>query len=183
MRLSAETRQFISLLNASPLSQRLVDNLRKNRVGIDHMLTDATIAESRNLIFLVDGEHVVMTVCSRHLQQSRLSRHLRPRRHHPGNWIHDHGIGRVVRTLAADGAETLDGEAHQQVAGYSVAVADVTGAGDTFGGALTWCIARNHAFTDALEFAVAAASRSVTIHGSRGGKASLGFSRTTIACD
>lgn len=242
--------QFISLLNDSPLSRRLVEDLRQNGVGVDHMLTDATIAESRNLIFLIDGEHVVLTVEMGEqpmwlepatlaalrqpgflyttlyrvrrlhsqtqegvLKQAELIADLRENGRRAifdldvggctpedmpylkgaavvifnqvgfraafghdditliGDWIRDHGIGRVVRTLAADGAEAFDGEARQQVAGYPVAVADVTGAGDTFGGALTWCLARNHAFTEALDFAVAAASRSVTIHGPRGGKA------------
>jgi sugar/nucleoside kinase (ribokinase family) len=242
--------QFISLLNDSPLSKRLVDDLRQNRVSVDHMLTDATIAESRNLIFLIDGEHVVLTVEMGEqpmwLAPATLAALRQPgflyttlyrvRRLHThtqngilkqanlladllqhgrraifdldvggctpddmsylsgaavvifnqvgfratfghddmariGDWIGDHGIGQVVRTLAADGAEAFDGKTHRKVAGYPVEVADVTGAGDTFGGALTWCLARNHAFTDALDFAVAAASRSVTIHGPRGGKA------------
>ncbi len=44
------------------------------------------------------------------------------------------------------------------------------GAGDTFGGALTWCLTQGHAFAEALDFSIAAASRSVTIHGPRGGK-------------
>ena len=47
--LGGETH-FISLLNDSPLSQRLADDLRQNGVGVDHMLVDPAIAESRNLI-------------------------------------------------------------------------------------------------------------------------------------
>ncbi|AZO57428.1 carbohydrate kinase family protein [Mesorhizobium sp. M8A.F.Ca.ET.057.01.1.1] len=54
--------EFISLLNDSPLSRRLVADLRANDVGVAHMLTDPAIPESRNLIFLVDGEHIVLTV-------------------------------------------------------------------------------------------------------------------------
>lgn len=54
--------QFISLLNDSPLSKRLIADLVENGVGVSHMLTDPAIPESRNLIFLVDGEHIVLTV-------------------------------------------------------------------------------------------------------------------------
>lgn len=248
--LGGET-QFISLLNDSPLSQRLIDDLRQNGVGIDHMLTDPTLAESRNLIFLIDGEHVVLTVEMGEppmwltpatlaalrqpgflyttlyrvrrlhsqteqdvLKQAGLIADLR--RHgrraifdldvggcrpedmpyltgaavvifnqvgfratfghddmgRIGEWIRDHDIGWVVRTMAADGAEAFDGETRLQAAGHPVTVVDVTGAGDTFGGALTWCLAQDRSLMEALDFSIAAASRSVTIHGPRGGKAS-----------
>lgn len=243
--------QFISLLNDSPLSHRLIDDLRQNGVGADHMLIDPTIAESRNLIFLVDGEHVVLTVEMGEqpmwltpetlavlrqpgflyttlyrvrrlhtqakqgvLKQADLIADLR---HHGrraifdldvggctpedmayltgaavvifnqvgfqaafghddlsriGGWILDHDIGWVVRTLAADGAEAYDGETLLRATGYPVDVVDVTGAGDTFGGTLTWCLTQGQTFAEALDFSIAAASRSVTIHGPRGGKAS-----------
>lgn len=49
---------------------------------------------------------------------------------------------------------------------------DVTGAGDTFGAALVWCLGQGRGFGPALTFAVAAASRAVTRHGPRGGRAS-----------
>ncbi|RVL72152.1 carbohydrate kinase family protein [Sinorhizobium meliloti] len=247
--LGGET-QFISLLNDSPLSQRLVDDLRQNGVGVDHMLFDPALAESRNLIFLIDGEHVVLTVEMGEqpmwltpatlaalrqpgflyttlyrvrrlhsqteegvLKQADLLSDLR--RHgrraifdldvggctpedmpyltgaavvifnqvgfhaafghddmaRIGGWIRDHEIGWVVRTIAADGAEAFDGETRLRAAGYPVNVVDVTGAGDTFGGALTWCLTQRRSFADALDFSIAAASRSVTIHGPRGGKA------------
>ena len=54
---------------------------------------------------------------------------------------------------------------------YPVDVVDVTGAGDTFGGALTWCLSQGQTIEEALDFSVAAASRSVTIHGPRAGRA------------
>ncbi|MEO5321911.1 carbohydrate kinase family protein [Mesorhizobium sp. CC13] len=247
--LGGET-QFISLLNDSPLSRRLIDDLRQNGVGADHMLIDPTIAESRNLIFLIDGEHVVLTVEMGEqpmwlaastlaalrqpgflytslyrvrrlhaqteqglLKQADLVADLRHNRRRAifdldvggctpedmdylagaavvifnqvgfratfghddisriGDWIGDHQIGWVVRTLAAEGAEASDGQARLQAAGYPVSVVDVTGAGDTFGGALTWCLTQGQSFADALDFSIAAASRSVTIHGPRGGKA------------
>ena len=242
--------QFISLLNESPLSKRLIDDLTENGVGTDHMLSDPTLSESRNFIFLVDGEHVVLTVDMGEppmwLSPAALAALRRPgflyttlyraRRLHaktPDNilkqadlladlrshgrrpifdldvggctaedmpylagaavvifnqvgfraafghddlsrivgWMRDHRIGWVVRTLAADGAEAHNGETHLQAAGYPVDVVDVTGAGDTFGGALTWCLTQGQPFAEALDFSIAAASRSVTIHGPRGGRA------------
>ena len=247
--LGGET-QFISLLNDSPLSRRLIDDIRQNGVGADHMLIDPAIAESRNLIFLTDGEHVVLTVEMGEqpmwLAPATLAALRRPgllyttlyrvRRLHTqteqgllkqadlvadlrqhgrraifdldvggctredmpylsgaavvifnqvgfraafghddisriGDWIRDHQIGWVVRTLAAEGAEASDGHTRLQAAGYPVNVVDVTGAGDTFGGALTWCLTQGQSFAEALDFSIAAASRSVTIHGPRGGKA------------
>ncbi|NRP21451.1 Sulfofructose kinase [Ensifer adhaerens] len=242
--------QFISLLNDSPLSRRLIADLGENGVATDHMLIDRAVAESRNLIFLIDGEHVVLTVEMGEqpmwlspatlvslrqpgflyttlyrvrrlhaeidggvLKQADLVADLR--RHDRraifdldvggctpddlpylkgaavvifnqvgfraafghddlsriAEWIREHEIGWVVRTLAAEGAEAHDGETRLQAAGYPVEVVDVTGAGDTFGGALTWCLAQGQPFAEALDFSIAAASRSVTIHGPRGGKA------------
>ena len=242
--------QFISLLNDSPLSKRMTDDIRQNGVGADHMLIDPAIAESRNLIFLIDGEHVVLTVemgeqpmwlapaTLAALRQPGLlyTTLYRVRRLHTqteqgllkqadlvadlwhhgrrtifdldvggctaedmpylsgaaviifnqvgfraafghddisriGDWIRDHQIGWVVRTLAAEGAEAHNGETQLLASAYPVDVVDVTGAGDTFGGALTWCLTQNQPFADALDFSIAAASRSVTIHGPRGGKA------------
>ena len=242
--------QFISLLNESALSRRLIDDLRENGVGVEHMLSDPAIAESRNFIFLIDGEHVVLTVEMGQqpmwlppqtraalrqpgflyttlyrvrrlhsqtekgvLKQAELLADLR---HHGrraifdldvggctaedmpyltgaevvifnqvgfrtafghdeigliGDWIRALGIGRVVRTMAEDGAEAFDGETVVEAPAYPVDVVDVTGAGDTFGGVLTWCLTQGFDFAEALDFCVAAACRSVTIHGPRGGKA------------
>jgi sugar/nucleoside kinase (ribokinase family) len=242
--------EFISLLNDSPLSQRLIADLRANDVGVAHMLTDPAIPESRNLIFLVDGEHIVLTVemgeqpmwlppatlvalrapgflystlyrvrrlhCrvgGEVLAQAGLLADLREHGRRMifdldvggcteedlpyllgaeavifnqvgfrtafghedlsliGDWMRAAKISWVVRTLASDGAEASNGEAILRTRGYPVAVVDVTGAGDTFGGTLTWCLSHGQTFAEALDFAVAAASRSVTIHGPRGGKA------------
>ena len=254
--------QFVSLLNDSPLSQRLIADLSVNGVGIAHMLTDPTIAESRNLIFLVDGEHVVLTVdmgeqpmwlSPESLEALRepgflyttlyRARRLRCRqgdevlaqaallddlRRHGrrtifdldvggcspqdmpylagaavvifnqvgfrmafghddlsdiGEWMRAAGIEWVVRTLAADGAEASDGSTILHANGYKVDVVDVTGAGDTFGGTLTWCLTQGQSFAEALDFAVKAACRSVTVHGPRGGKASADEIRTWAAGD
>src|SRR5690606_27812781 len=54
--------EFISLLNDSALSDRLIADLAANGVATTHMLRQPGIPESRNLIFLVNGEHVVLTV-------------------------------------------------------------------------------------------------------------------------
>lgn len=249
--LGGET-QFISLLNDSPLSQRLIADLRENGVGVDHMLTDPSIAESRNLIFLVEGEHIVLTVDmgeqpmwltsesldalrqpgflyttlyrarrlhaktgDRILKQAALLADLRQHDRRAifdldvggcapedmayltgaavvifnqvgfraafghddiariGGWMRGHQIGWVVRTLAADGAEARNDETVLRTAGFPVDVIDVTGAGDTFGGALTWCLEKGQRFDEALDFAVVSASRAVTIHGPRGGRASV----------
>jgi len=247
--LGGET-EFISLLNDSALSRRLIADLSANGVGVTHMLSDPAIAESRNLIFLVGGEHIVLTVemgqqpmwlRSEALAALRSPGFLyltlyRARRLRSGNgdevlaqaalladlrvhgrraifdldvggcaqedlpyltgaevvifnqvgfrasfghddisrigdWMRAAKIAWVVRTMAADGAEASNGENIVRATGYPVEVVDVTGAGDTFGGTLTWCLWQGQSFGDALAFAVAAASRSVTIHGPRSGKA------------
>ncbi|MGN7737951.1 carbohydrate kinase family protein [Ensifer sp. 22564] len=247
--LGGET-QFLSLLNDSPLSQRLITDLKANGVGVDYMLIDPAIPESRNFIFLVDGEHVVLTVemgeqpmwlDAAALDALRQPGFLyttlyRARRLHArtdqgvvkqadlladlrqhgrrvifdldvggctpqdmpyltgaavvifnqvgfraafghdeitiiGDWMQAHDIDWVVRTLAADGAEARNGDTILRVPGFPVDVVDVTGAGDTFGGTLTWCLSQGQAIEEALDFSVAAASRSVTIHGPRAGKA------------
>lgn len=244
--------EFISLLNDSALSVRLLDDLRSNEVGVDHVLIDPAAPDSRNLIFLVGGEHVVLTVdmgsepmwlpdatmtalrqpgyCYTTLYRARRLRHrsgdtLLDSEHLVADlrnngrkmvfdldvagfgeadlplltgadlvifnevgfaksfghddisriapWIEANGIGRVVRTAAANGAAATDGQEIISVPGYAVPVMDVTGAGDCFGGALVALVAEDRPFAEAMELAVAAASRAVTIHGPRGGRASL----------
>lgn len=242
--------EFISLLNESPLSERLIADLNANGVSTHHMLRESGIPESRNLIFLVEGEHVVLTV-EMGQQPMWLSADAlaalrgpgflyttlyRARRLHARtpegmlaradlladlrgqgrrvifdldvggateadlpylhgadvvifnrigfratfghdeiglivDWMRQNRIARVVRTMSGDGAEALDGDSLVRAKGYRVPVADVTGAGDTLGAALTWGLGEGHDFAEALDFATAAAARSVTRHGPRGGKA------------
>lgn len=243
--------EFISLLSKSPLSDRLVADLNANGVSTRHMLRDPDIPESRNLIFLVRGEHVVLTVemgqqpmwlpadalaalrspgflyttlyrarrlhartSAGVLAQAALLADLRSHGRRVifdldvggateadlpylrgadvvlfnrigfratfdhdeiarvADWMQQNRIARVVRTTSEDGAEALDGDRLVRVPGYQVAVADVTGAGDTLGASLTWGLGRGDSFDEALDFAIGAASRSVTRHGPRGGKAS-----------
>lgn len=243
--------EFISLLNESALSGRLIADLNANGVSTRHMLRQSGIPESRNLIFLVEGEHVVLTVqMGQHpmllppatmaaLRQPGFlyttlyrARRLREAKGSLGQaalladlrghgrrvifdldvggaaaddlpylqgaevvifnqvgfratfghddlekaaeWQRANGIARLVRTIASEGAEALDGDSIVRAAGHKVKVLDVTGAGDTFGATLTWGIGQGQEFGAALTFAVAAASRSVTHHGPRGGRSSVG---------
>lgn len=242
--------EFISLLNESALSERLIADLNAHGVSTRHMLRQSGIPESRNLIFLVNGEHVVLTVqmgqqpmllppvtmtALRHPGFLYTTLYRARRLHEAGGslgqaglladlrghgrrivfdldvggatdddlpylqgadvvifnqvgfratfghddlvkateWRRANGIARLVRTVAADGAEALDGDDVVRAAGHDVEVVDVTGAGDTFGAALIWGLGQSHDFGTALSFAVAAASRSVTRHGPRGGRANV----------
>lgn len=239
--------EFVSLLNLSRISDRLVAELEARGVSVRHMLRQDGIAESRNLIFLAEGEHVVLTVDMgfqpmelprdlmgelrrpgylyttlyrsrrlRHgaLAQADLLQDLRAHGRRPvfdldvggfgdadmpylrgasvvilnqvgyatafgdrpveslGRWMEDNAVGSIIRTRAADGAEAFDGGKRYDVPGYSVPVEDVTGAGDTFGGALVHVLGQGGSMQAALELAVAASARAVTIRGPAGGIAS-----------
>ena len=70
--LGGET-QFISLLNDSALSRRLIDDLRQNGVGVDHMLIDPAIADDVDLALAIHadrGRHLP------HLQRWRIKEDL-----------------------------------------------------------------------------------------------------------
>ncbi|MDW6023242.1 carbohydrate kinase family protein [Mesorhizobium sp. BAC0120] len=239
--------EFVSLLNFSQISERLIAELETRGVSVRHMLRHVGIAESRNLIFLAEGEHVVLTVDlgfqpmelsqeligelrqpgylyttlyrSRRLRhgalaQADLLQDLRAHGRRPvfdldvgglgaadlpylrgaevlilnqvgyatafgdrpveglGRWMEENAVGAVIRTRAANGAEAFDGKKRYDVAGYAVPVEDVTGAGDTFGGALVHVLGQGGAMDAALELAVAASARAVTIRGPAGGIAS-----------
>lgn len=88
-------------------------------------------------------------------------------------WMARYGVKTIIRTLAGAGAEAYQGSQVIRIAGYDVPVADVTGAGDTFGGALLYALPRRTDLAAAMELAIAAAARSVTIEGPQGGVASL----------
>jgi ribokinase len=92
---------------------------------------------------------------------------------HIHDWMAQYGVKAIIRTLAEAGAEAYDGSSVIRVGGYSVPVVDVTGAGDTFGGALVYAMPRMPDLASAMELAIAAAARSVTIEGPQGGVASL----------
>ena len=88
-------------------------------------------------------------------------------------WMAAQGIGIVVRTRAEAGAEAFDGRTHVERAGYTVPVVDVTGAGDTFGAVLVHRLEEGEALSDALDLAVLASARAVTLQGPAAGMASM----------
>jgi len=238
--------EFVTLLNDSAISARLLAALQAQGISTRHCLTDPALPDSRNLIFFVGGEHVVLTLdlgpfrmelpdslmqalCGPGFLYTTLfrARRLQSRgRSGPalfdlfrsagrrlvfdldvigfapgdegylagaealvlnqigfrnafgdaaiesiGGWMARHGVRLVIRTLAAEGAEAFDGQEVVRVPGYRVPVVDVTGGGDTFGGALLHGLARDWPLDRTLAFAVAAASRSVTVEGPQGGVA------------
>ena len=88
-------------------------------------------------------------------------------------WMATHEVGLLVRTLAEDGAEIYDGTSVAARPALRVPVVDVTGAGDTFGGALVHGLAHGRPMEETIEIAIAAGSRAVTIEGPQGGVVSL----------
>lgn len=78
----------------------------------------------------------------------------------------------LVVTHAAQGCTVVTRQGEHRVAGIGVDAVDVTGAGDTFGSAFLYALARTGRSDVAAEFANAAAARSVTFAGPRGGVAS-----------
>lgn len=240
--------EFVSLLNRSPVSEHLCRSLNALGVSTRHMLHDPDMGDSINVIVLVNGEHVVLTVDigsgPMHLGQKAVEAIRAPgylyttlnraKRIRAGNragpelladlrahgrrlvfdldvegfkpadvaflrgaevlivnevgfklsfgsssardiadWMRLHEVGTVIRTLAADGAEAFHGEDVLRVSGYSVPVVDVTGAGDTLGGALVFGLTRGLDLRAGLELATAAAARAVTVEGPQGGVACL----------
>ena len=83
-----------------------------------------------------------------------------------------HGIGAVVVTLGAEGAQlhTASGTVHQPA--YPVDVVDTTGAGDAFNGALAAALAEGQALADAVAFAAASGALATRRVGARAALAS-----------
>jgi len=75
----------------------------------------------------------------------------------------------VLITLGGDGALLLDGDGAQRLPAPRVDVVDATGAGDALNGALAAELAAGRPLADAARFAIAAAARSTTREGARGG--------------
>lgn len=77
------------------------------------------------------------------------------------------GSTRVVVTLGADGALVVDEERSAHVPSPQVVAVDATGAGDAFCGALGVALVQGLDLIDSAEFAVQAASLSVTTRGAQ----------------
>lgn len=77
------------------------------------------------------------------------------------------GPGAVVVTLGSDGALLVDGDAHTHVPAPEVEVADPTGAGDTFCGALADALVRGADTLAAVRWAVQASALAVTALGAQ----------------
>ena len=71
-------------------------------------------------------------------------------------WLRERGVRLAVITLGAQGALALDDDGARLVRGYAVEVADTTGAGDAFAGALGVRLAEGAPVEEALAFANAA---------------------------
>lgn len=81
--------------------------------------------------------------------------------------LHDRGVAGVAITLGDNGAVYLDANRRIHQSAYPVNAVDTTAAGDAFNGALATAIAKEQEIDDALSFAVAAATVSVTRKGAQ----------------
>jgi ribokinase len=81
--------------------------------------------------------------------------------------LHEQGVETVVITLGARGAFISGDLLSERVAGFPVEAIDTTGAGDVFNGALAVALADGLALRHAVQFANAAAARSVTRRGAQ----------------
>lgn len=77
------------------------------------------------------------------------------------------GIGHVALTLGARGCYIADDTDARFINAHTVDAVDTTGAGDVFTGFMAASLARDLAFADAVQVAVAAAALSVTRSGAR----------------
>lgn len=72
------------------------------------------------------------------------------------------GVEDVVVTLGSDGVYVYNASVDERVAGFTIDVADTTGAGDTFCGALAAQLAADKEMLDAVRFAQASAALACT---------------------
>ena len=82
------------------------------------------------------------------------------------------GCAAVAVTLGADGCACFTQEQQVRVPGMKVKTVDTTGAGDTFNATFVHCLLHGLALDEAARFSNAAAARSTTILGPKGGVAS-----------
>jgi ribokinase len=88
-------------------------------------------------------------------------------------WLDENEIAMLVITRGPNGVSAFTSTGRIDVGGIPVDVVDVTGAGDTFGAALTFALGRNAELRRALAFANSAAAYAVTQMGPRGGMTSV----------
>jgi sugar/nucleoside kinase (ribokinase family) len=91
--------------------------------------------------------------------------------------LRDRVAGQLVATRGEQGAFYYEGDRLMRVAAPKVAVADTTGAGDVFHGALALAAARSTPLPQAVKLAVAAASLSCRGYGGREGLAHMAATR------
>ena len=79
----------------------------------------------------------------------------------------------LIVTRGSYGVSFIENNEVKTVKAIKVDAVDTTGAGDTFNGALGYCIGKKMKLEDAIKFASRAASLSVTKFGAQGGMPSL----------
>lgn len=75
------------------------------------------------------------------------------------------GVKNVIATLGSKGAIIGNSDGLQYVEGYKVEVVDTVGAGDSFNGALAYCIVKGNNLYDAVKYANAVGALTVTRNG------------------
>ncbi|WP_044206785.1 ribokinase [Flammeovirga sp. OC4] len=83
------------------------------------------------------------------------------------NLLHDKGIPTVIVTLGANGCFVSDGETQEYYSAPKVHAIDTTAAGDVFNGALTTALSIGKTLEEGVQFALKAASISVTKNGAQ----------------
>jgi len=120
--------------------------------------TKLTEEDIRNISVLTPNEHELGIVFGEESKEEKLK-----------EWLYSYP-GKIVMTKGSEGAFYVDekGTLRQQPA-VPVDAIDTTGAGDAFNGAFAVMLGRGKKLSEAVRFAVAAASRSVTQKGAQSG--------------
>lgn len=81
------------------------------------------------------------------------------------NRLLDIGVKNVIATLGSKGAIIGNSQGFIHVEGYKVDVVDTVGAGDSFNGALAYCIVNGYSLEEAVKYANAVGALAVTKNG------------------